>query len=184
MRDIQRVAVYGGGTMGQGIAEMLAKKGIDVILIEQTEALVQLTQHQMDLRLNKQLAKWGITQAEKKLILGRITFTATLNELAKVDLVIETVTEDLEAKKEVFKRCDRLCPPYTILTSNTSTLSVTELAAVTKRADRVIGLHFIHSSAQVDLVEIVRGLQTSSETIQHAQDFLKTIDLTFVEVDE
>lgn len=184
MSDIQHIVVYGGGTMGQGIAELLAKKGFDVSVIEKTQTLANQAHHQINVSLDKQLSKWGITQAEKKLILSRIQFTNEDAPLRHADLVIETITEDLEAKKEVFDRCDRLCPTNVILASNTSTLSLTELAAVTRRPERVIGLHFVHPSTRVDLVEIVRGLRTSPETVDEVKALLERLHLVGVEVYE
>jgi 3-hydroxybutyryl-CoA dehydrogenase len=186
LSDIQHIAVYGGGTMGQGIAELLSAKGFDVSLIEKTQTLAELARHMIEVSLDKQLAKWGITQAEKKAILSRIHFTDETEEapLKQADLVIETVTEDLATKKEVFHRCDRLCPEHTILASNTSTLSLTELAAVTRRPERVIGLHFVHPTNRVDLVEVVRGLKTSPATVDEVKKLLERIHLVGVEVYE
>ncbi|MDR6224436.1 3-hydroxyacyl-CoA dehydrogenase family protein [Desmospora profundinema] len=184
MSDIQHIVVYGGGTMGQGIAELLSTKGFEVSVIEKTQALAEQARHFIELSLDKQLSKWGITQAEKKAILSRIHFTDEDTPLHHADLVIETITEDLEAKKEVFDRCDRLCPADTILASNTSTLSLTELAAVTRRPERVIGLHFVHPTTRVDLVEVVRGLKTSPETVDEVKALLEQIHLVGVEVYE
>ncbi|MFC4078033.1 3-hydroxyacyl-CoA dehydrogenase family protein [Salinithrix halophila] len=184
MSEIQHIVVYGGGTMGQGIAELLSKKGFDVTVIEKSEALARDARHHVEISLDKQLSKWGITQAEKKLTLDKITFTADDSALSRADFVIETVTENLAIKKEVFARCDHLCPEHVILSSNTSTLSLTELAAVTRCPDRVIGLHFLHPSTRVDLVEIVRGLKTSTTTVEKASSFLEILHLTGVEVFE
>ncbi|GGE11752.1 3-hydroxybutyryl-CoA dehydrogenase [Marinithermofilum abyssi] len=184
MSNIQHVVVYGGGTMGQGIAELLSKKGLEVTIIEKTKIHADHAQHQIETSLDKQLSKWGITHAEKKSILSRIDFAADESPLKHADLVIETVTEDLDEKKSVFDRCDRMCPRETILASNTSTLSLTELAAVTRRPDQVIGLHFLHPVTRLDLVEIVRGLKTSQETVDEMKAFLDRLELTGVEVFE
>ncbi|PTX59951.1 3-hydroxybutyryl-CoA dehydrogenase [Melghirimyces profundicolus] len=184
MSDFQHIVVYGGGTMGQGIAELLSKKGFEVTVIEKTRALANQARHHIELSLNKQLSKWGITQAEKKIILSRIDFTNEDTVLERADLVIETVTEDLQEKKKVFDRCDRFCPMDAILSSNTSTLSLTELAAVTRRPQRVIGLHFLHPITRLDLVEVVRGLKTEEETVRRIRQFLEKLHLTAIEVHE
>ncbi|OYD09965.1 3-hydroxybutyryl-CoA dehydrogenase [Paludifilum halophilum] len=170
--------------MGQGIAELLSKKGLDVTVVEKTKTLARQSRQQVEIKLDKQLSRWGITQAEKKSILSRIDFTDHDASLEKADLVIEAVTEDLESKKAVLERSDRLSPEHTILSSNTSTMSVTELAAVTCRPEQVIGLHFLHPSTRVHLVEIVRGLKTSPETVQKVRPFLDRLNLVGVEVFE
>jgi len=164
MKTFKRIGVVGGGTMGQGIAEMLAKSGLDVHLVEKSPEKLDWAWDMINISLDKQLEKWAITAAEKKLILSRIHKTESLEQLAGVDLVIETITEDLDAKKEVFRQLDRICGPDVLFSSNTSTLSLTELASVTERPDRVIGLHFLHPVSKVNLVEIIRGLRTSEET--------------------
>lgn len=163
MKTFKRIGVVGAGTMGQGIAEMLAKSGLDVHLVEITPEKLDQAWDMINISLDKQIEKWAITAAEKKLILSRI-HKAELSHLAGVDLVIETITEDLEAKKDVFRQLDRICEPDVLFSSNTSTLSLTELASVTGRPDKVIGLHFLHPVSKVNLVEIIRGLRTSEET--------------------
>ncbi|QNK55321.1 3-hydroxyacyl-CoA dehydrogenase family protein [Paenibacillus sp. PAMC21692] len=172
---IKKVGVIGIGTMGQGIAEMLASKGLDVFILEQSEERLRYGLQMIEISLDKQIEKWALTNSEKKLILSRIDSVSYYEELASCELVIETITEELEAKKEVFRKLDAICSESTILASNTSTLSLTELASVTASPDRVIGIHFIYPVLKVDLVEIVRGLKTSEETFARTKHFVDEI---------
>ncbi|MDP5273853.1 3-hydroxyacyl-CoA dehydrogenase family protein [Chengkuizengella axinellae] len=166
----KKVGVIGAGTMGQGIAEMLSKKGLEVYLVEKTEEKLEQSWNSIEISLDKQLEKWAITEAEKKLTLSKIEKITNVHKLSECEMIIETITEDLDEKKEVFEMLDEICSPDVILASNTSTLSLTELASKTKHPQRVIGLHFLHPVAEIDLVEIIRGLRTSEET------FLKTLN--------
>ncbi|CAM3127580.1 3-hydroxyacyl-CoA dehydrogenase NAD-binding domain-containing protein [Paenibacillus lupini] len=172
---IKKIGVIGAGTMGQGIAEMLASKGLDVYLIESSEERLTYGMQMIELNLEKQIEKWALTQAEKKLILNRIHPCQTYNELADCELVIESITEDLESKKLVFKQLDEICDESVIIASNTSTLSLTELASVTSHPERVIGLHFIYPVSKIDLVEIVRGLKTSDATFDSMKEFVDEV---------
>ncbi|PZT54484.1 3-hydroxyacyl-CoA dehydrogenase family protein [Paenibacillus silvae] len=171
----KKIGVVGGGTMGQGISQMLAAKGLDVLLVEHTTQKLDHAYNMIETNLDKQLEKWAITKAEKKLILSRITKVGHLAELGSCDMVIETITEDLEAKKKVFHQLDQVCPSNVILASNTSTLSLTELASSTKYPERVIGMHFIHPVSRVDLVEIIRGLKTSDTTFEETRRFVEEV---------
>ncbi|UQZ32364.1 3-hydroxybutyryl-CoA dehydrogenase [Paenibacillus sp. PK3_47] len=173
--NFKKIGVIGGGTMGQGIAEMLAAKGLEVLLVEKTSERLDYSYDMIETNLDKQLEKWAITQAEKKLILGRIQKVTHFAELSSCDMVIETITEDLEAKQKVFNQLDQVCPSHIILASNTSTLSLTELASSTMYPERVIGMHFIHPVGKVDLVEIVRGLKTSDTTFEDTKAFVDEI---------
>ncbi|MCM3171500.1 MULTISPECIES: 3-hydroxyacyl-CoA dehydrogenase NAD-binding domain-containing protein [Paenibacillus] len=171
----KKIGVVGGGTMGQGISQMLAAKGLDVLLVEHTTEKLDYAYNMIETNLDKQLEKWAITKAEKKLILSRINKVAHLAELGSCDMVIETISEDLEAKKAVFSQLDQVCPSNVILASNTSTLSLTELASSTKYPERVIGMHFIHPVSRVDLVEIIRGLKTSDSTFDETRRFVEEV---------
>lgn len=169
----KKIGVIGAGTMGQGIAEMLAIKGLEVLLVEKTEEKLRQAWEMIVLSLDKQIEKWAITVSEKKLILSKIHRIVDWSKLAECDMVIETITEDVEQKREVFERLDLICPPETILASNTSTLSLTELAGGTKRPERMIGLHFLYPVSKIDLVEIIRGLKTSEETFRETRQFVE-----------
>ncbi|WP_152393912.1 3-hydroxyacyl-CoA dehydrogenase family protein [Paenibacillus guangzhouensis] len=173
--QFKKIGVIGGGTMGQGIAEMLAVRGLDVLLVEQSSEKLDYAYSMIELSLDKQLEKWGITMSEKKLILSRIHKVSHFAELGTCDMVIETISEDLEMKKQVFAELDAVCPGHIILASNTSTLSLTELASSTKYPSRVIGMHFIYPVAKVNLVEIIRGLKTSDDTFVQTKHFVEEV---------
>jgi 3-hydroxybutyryl-CoA dehydrogenase len=179
-----RVGIVGAGTMGQGIAINCGAAGLDVLLLDRTEELLQQALARIDARLQRSIEKWRRTPAEKKAIMGRIHPAASLADLASAQIVIEAIPEDLDAKIAVFAELDRVCPPETLLATNTSTLSITQIAAKTSRGDRVIGLHFLHPASRVTLVEIVRGLQTSDATYLAAREFVRLLGKTAIEVFE
>jgi 3-hydroxybutyryl-CoA dehydrogenase len=182
--EIQHIAVIGGGTMGQGIAELCASKGYDVLLLEKTDELAQYAKGKIELSLDKKLSKWGITNAEKKMTLSRIIFSSQMDLLGEADFVIESVVEDMDTKKMIFQLCDEVCREDVLLASNTSTLSLTEIAAATQRPDKVIGLHFVYPVTKRPLVEVVRGLKTSEESVTQLRTLLTSLQLTGVEVFE
>lgn len=185
MTQFRKIGVVGGGTMGRGIAEMLAREGLDVILVEKSQELLEHSMQQIALSLDRQLEKWAITAAEKKLILNKIHESVELNAVQDCEMVIEAVTEDLEIKKAVFGALDTICPEQTIIASNTSALSLTELAASTKHPERVIGLHFVYPVSHIDLVEIIRGMKTSDATFESTRDFVQnSIHKTGIQVFE
>ncbi|GFN30696.1 3-hydroxyacyl-CoA dehydrogenase family protein [Paenibacillus xylaniclasticus] len=172
---VRKAGVIGIGTMGQGIAEMLAYKGLDVYVVEQSAEKLEAGLVQIGLSLDKQIEKWAMTQAEKKLVLNRIHPLERIEQVADCDIVIETISEDLEAKKEIFERLDQIFDEHVILASNTSTLSLTELASVTQHPERVIGTHFVYPVSKIDLVEIVRGLKTSDDTFERTKHFIEEV---------
>lgn len=171
----RKIGIVGAGMMGQILAETMARKGMDAILMDRTKAKMIWSIKQIEQHLDKQLEKWAITTAEKKMILSRIHTANDWNDLSDCDMVIETVTEDLENKQQVFQQLDKICKEEAILASNTSTLSLSEIASATNRADRTIGLHFLHPLGEIDLVEIVRGVRTSEKTFQEAKRFVSDV---------
>lgn len=181
---IERIVIIGAGTMGQGISRTVAATGTDVILIDLTEEILEHSMHLLSESLDREIEKWGITLAEKKAILARIKTSIDMNNVKKASMVIEALPELLDVKKEVFTRMDELCTPETIFVSNTSTLSISELASYTKRPEKVIGMHFLNPVHRVPLLEVVRGLKTSDETYQIAHDFALKLDKTPVSVEE
>lgn len=181
---IKKVGVVGVGTMGQGIAEMLAKNSLDVYVMESSPDRLEHARHMIEVSLDKQIEKWAITSSEKKLILSRIHSVTELEQLAQCELIIESINEELDDKKEMFKQLDRVTAPTTILASNTSSLSLTEIASATRSPERVIGMHFVHPVATVNVVEVVRGLKTSEETVEAMKQFSDVIQKKAVMVFE
>jgi 3-hydroxybutyryl-CoA dehydrogenase len=181
---IKRVVVIGAGTMGCGITQLIASKGMDVILIERTDEGVQQSLKSMEASMDAEIARWTMTEAEKKAILSRTTGTSDIESAVYGELVIEAVNENLIVKQNVFKKIDPICDKDTIFVTNTSALSITEIATVTERQDKVIGMHFLNPVPKIPLVEIVRGLKTSDETYNTIKEFSETLDKTAVEVFE
>ncbi|RED60395.1 3-hydroxyacyl-CoA dehydrogenase family protein [Cohnella lupini] len=169
------VGVVGAGTMGQSIAEMLAAKGLDVHLVEKTPEKLQQAKEMIEQSLDRQMERWAITGAEKKLTLNRLHMETSLQHLSDCELVIETISEDLDSKKDVFQQLDRIVPQDTVLASNTSTLSLTELAGASQFPERVIGMHFVYPAVRIDVVEIIRGLQTSDSTFDKTKRFTEEV---------
>ncbi|MBW7473398.1 3-hydroxybutyryl-CoA dehydrogenase [Paenibacillus oenotherae] len=172
---VRSVGVIGVGTMGQGIAELLAFNGLDVFVIEQNDEKLSASMAMIEQSLDKQIEKWALTLAEKKLVMNRIHPVKRLSAFSECQLVIETITEDIDSKREIFEQLDRICDSSIILASNTSTLSMTELASVTANPERVIGMHFVYPVMKTGLVELVRGLKTSEETFVKTKHFVENI---------
>jgi 3-hydroxybutyryl-CoA dehydrogenase len=182
--NVRTVGVVGGGAMGRGIAITCAGAGLDVLLVDRDPELGRAALAEIGEELDRDIAKWRRTESEKRAVLARVKLADSLAALEAAQLVDEAVPEDLELKAAIFQELDRACPPEDILASNTSTLSVTEIAARTRRPDRVIGLHFLLPVPRVPLVEMVRGLKTSDATFQAAQEFVRVLGKTGVEVFE
>jgi 3-hydroxybutyryl-CoA dehydrogenase len=182
--SVSTVGIVGAGTMGQGIATVCAAAGLDVLLADRTPEIAARALAEIAEELDRDIAKWRHTASEKKAILGRVKPVDGLLALRPAEVVMEAVPDDLTLKVRIFSELDRACPPETLLATNTATLSVTEIAAATGRADRVIGLHFQNPAARVPLVEIVRGLKTSDATFAAARDFVRQVGKTGVEVYE
>jgi len=181
---IQKVVVIGAGTMGQGISQLIASKGIDVILIERYKELVNIAKSKLAEKMDREIARWTMTESEKKAILSRTTITSDIEAAVYGDLVIESINEDLATKRNLFTKLDAICEKDTIFITNTAALSITEIASVTERQDKLIGMHFLNPVPKIPLVEIVRGLKTSDETYELTKDFAETLDKTAVEVFE
>ena len=165
------VGIVGSGAMGTGIAEVAAKAGFDVVLRSRTEDGARASRASLDKSLGRQVDKDRISAAEKAAILGRIRTTTELEDLEYCALVIESVIEDRDAKKEVFAQLDAICGSATVLATNTSTLPVLDLAVSVARADRVVGMHFFNPAPVMALVEIVPTLTTSEQTVEAAWSF-------------
>lgn len=163
---IKKIGVLGAGSMGGGIAHLAAARGFEVILCDVEERFVEGAVKRIAGFMDKSVAKQKMTAEEKDSALQRITTTINMADLAAVDLVIEAIFEDLEVKKSAFQMLDKICPPGTIFASNTSSMSITSLAAATGRPDKVVGMHFFNPPLIMRLVEVIRGYYTSDETVE------------------
>lgn len=182
--EFRKLGIVGGGFMGRSLAQKVASSGIDVTVLEVSKERADQARQDLVQNLDRELAKWGITASEKKATLSRIEFTVDPAELAGSDVVVEAVPEDLALKQAVMLRLDAQLEPGVVFVTSTSTLSVTEIAAASGRADRVVGMHFMHPVTQSRIVEIVRGSETSNDTYQRAVDLARTLDKTMIEVFE
>jgi 3-hydroxybutyryl-CoA dehydrogenase len=181
---IERVGVVGAGTMGNGIAHVFARSGFQVLLCDVEQRFLDRALEIIARNLDRELAKSRITAEEKAATLKRIVPVLERARLAACDLVIEAATEKFEIKAELFRDLDRICRPEIPLASNTSSISITRLAAVTRRPEKIIGMHFFNPVTVMKLVEIIRGLATSQETLQIVHDLALKLDKTPVEVND
>ena len=162
--DIKKVAVIGTGTMGNGIAQVFATKGYDVYMVDIKQEFLDKAAATIAKSMDRLIKKEKITADDKKATLDRLHTGTDLGVAKDVQLVIEAVTENLEIKLDIFKKLDEICPPDVILASNTSSLPITQLAAVTKRPAQFIGMHFMNPVPMMKLVEVIRGIATSDDT--------------------
>ena len=181
---MKKIGVLGTGTMGAGIIQVLAQNGYEVVMRARRESSVEKGLATVKKNLDKMVAKEKITAEEAEAIFGRIHGSTDINIIADADLVIEAATEEMEAKKALFAELDKLCKPETIIATNTSSLSITEIAAATGRPDKVIGMHFFNPVPAMKLVEIIKGLTTSEETKATILELTAALGKTPVEVAE
>ncbi len=182
---IQNVTVIGAGTMGNGIAHVFAQYGFKVILNDIKQELLDKAKATISANLDRQVKKGTLTAERKDETLGRITFSLDLRAAAAhADIVVEAATENQEIKNDIFRTLDAACKAETILASNTSSISITEIAAVTKRPDKVIGMHFMNPVPVMKLVEVIRGLATSGATLQTVKQLAEKLEKVPVEVND
>ena len=181
---IQCVGVIGAGTMGNGIAHVFARSGYDVVLCDVEQRFLDRGLDTIGKNLDREVAKSKITAADKAAALGRITPVLDRTKLADCELVVEAATERFEIKAEIFRDLDRLTKPEVILASNTSSISITKIAALTKRPDQVIGMHFFNPVPVMKLVEVIRGLATSQATFETVRDLAVKLEKIAVEVND
>ncbi len=175
MADIRRVAVLGCGLMGSGIAEVAARAGYETWVREVSDELCEKGRNSIAKSLGRAVEKGKLSAEERDAVLQRLHFTTSLEELKDVDIVIEAVTEDLDLKNEMFRTLDKVCGPSTIFASNTSSLTIADMAAATSRPDRMVGLHFFNPVPVMKLVEVVRTIATGEETFRTAFEFAKSL---------
>ena len=181
---MKKIVVIGGGTMGLDIAQVFARSGYDVVVRDIKDEIIKASEARLNKGLDKLVAKGKLDEAGKKAITDKISFTVDLAAAADADLVVEAAIENLEIKKSVFAELDALCKPETILASNTSSISITAIAAATKRPDKFIGMHFFNPATVMKLVEVIRGEHTSDETFKAVWDLSEAIGKVPVEVNE
>jgi 3-hydroxybutyryl-CoA dehydrogenase len=179
---IQTIGVVGAGSMGTGIANLAAINGFNVVLRDIEERFLESALNRMSKFMEKSVTRGKMTEDQKQEALGRIQTTTSLEDFKDVDLVIEAVLEDLNLKKEVFSALDKIVRDGVILTTNTSSMSITEIAAATNRPELVAGMHFFNPAQIMKLVEVVRGFKTSDETVQQLKALSKKLSKEPVEV--
>src|SRR5216684_4052008 len=182
--DIRSVGVIGAGTMGNGIAHVFASSGYSVVLCDVEQRFLDRGIATITKNLDREVAKNKITASDKEAALGRIEPVTDRGKLAGCHFIVEAATEKFEIKAEIFRDMDRLARPEVVLASNTSSISITKLGALTKRADKVIGMHFFNPVPVMKLVEVIRGLATSQETFATVRDLAMKLDKTPVEVND
>lgn len=172
---IETVAVVGAGTMGNGIAQVAARANHKVVLCDLKPELIERGLKSIDKSLQRDVDKERLSADEKRGIMERITTTTDLSSLSQADIVIEAVTENLAVKSEIFRQLDEVLAPESIIASNTSSISITKLAAATARAEKVIGMHFMNPVPVMKLVEIIRGIATSDGTYQQVRSLTEKL---------
>jgi len=182
---MKNITVIGSGTMGNGIAHVFAQFGYAVSLVDISETALQKALATIAKNIDRQVAKGTITEADKTATLANIkTFTKLEDCATTADLVVEAASENVNVKLAIFKQLDEICPPHTILASNTSSISITQIAAVTKRADKVIGMHFMNPVPVMKLIEVIRGYSTSNEVCNLIMETSKKLNKIPTEVND
>ena len=182
--DIKNIAVIGSGTMGNGIAHTFAQFGYSVLLIDIKQEFIDKGIETISKNIDRQVKKGSLTEDQKKTALSNIKSSVKLSDAKDCELVIEAATENISIKKNIFEELDRSCKADAILASNTSSISITEIGAFTKRADKVIGMHFMNPVPLMKLVEIIRGIATSQETYDTIKLLTEKIEKVPVEVND
>lgn len=181
---IKKIGVLGAGTMGNGIAHIFAKSGFDVVLCDIKQEFLDRALGMITKNLEREVSKGKLTAEQKQQAVASISLTTDRQQLAPCDFIIEAASEKFEIKRELFQDLDRICRPEVVLASNTSSISITKLAAQTQRADKVIGMHFFNPVPVMKLVEVIRGLATSQNTYDTTKALAERVEKTPVEVND
>lgn len=181
---INNVAIIGAGTMGQGIGQTIAAQGMEVIIIEVDNEHLENAKEQLTENIDREIKRWAMTNSDKKAIFSRIKWETNMESAKDCDLIIEAVQEDYNVKESVFKQLDKIANRDAIFVSNTSTLSLTKLSESISRSDKVIGMHFLNPVPKIPMVELVKSLHTSNDTVSKVKNFASRIGKTPVEVYE
>ena len=178
------IVIIGAGVMGQGLAEAIATSGTEVMLIDKTTKLAERGLRGVSESIDREIHKWGLTQADKRAILARIFPSPDISQAEDAEIVIECIPEDLDQKRALFTELDALCRPDSLFITNSGTLSISEIAAATKRPKKIIGMHFLNPVTKIPLVEIVKGLKTDDESFQKAVEFAELLNKSWITVIE
>lgn len=181
---INNVAIIGAGIMGQGIAQTIAASGLEVIIVEADGGRLEKAKAQLTENIDREIKRWAMTNSDKKSIFGRIKWQTDLKSINDCELIIEAVQEDFDLKVKVFRELDKIARPDAIFVSNTSTLSLTKISESIGRSDKVIGMHFLNPVPKIPMVELVKCIHTSNETVNKVKEFASRIGKTPVEVYE
>ena len=179
-----KIVIIGAGVMGQGLAEAIATVGHEVTLVDRTTKLAERGVKGVAESLNREIGRWGLTTSDKKAILARIYPSSDLSEAEEAEIILEAIPEDLHKKRALLEKLDQVCSPKTMFVTNTSTLSISEIAALTQRPERLIGMHFLNPVTKIPVVEIVKGLKTDAETFAKAVEFAQLLDKKWITVIE
>ena len=182
--SFMKAAVFGAGNMGLDIAQVFAVKGHDVVVRDISDELIQKGEERLKVSLARQVEKGRRTQAEADAISAKIVFTTNMRQAADADLIVEAIVENMGIKKDLFRQLDTIVKPEAIFATNTSSISITEIGAVTKRPEQVIGMHFFNPATVMKLVEVIRGAHTSDETYKTIAELAAAIGKEPVEVNE
>lgn len=183
-KRIQKLMVIGSGQMGNGIAQVAAQAGLDVLMNDVKQEFAERGLATITKNLSRNVEKGRMTEEEKSAVLARISLSTSLDDAKDVDMAIEAATENMEIKMNIFRQLDAIAPAGALLASNTSSLPITEIAAVTNRPEHVIGMHFMNPVPVMKLVEIIRGLATSDETYETVKSLADQMNKTSVEVND
>ncbi len=176
--------IIGAGVMGQGLAEAIATAGHEVVLIDKTTKLAERAVKGISESIDREIDKWGLTEADKKAILSRIYPSSDLSETEDAEIIVECIPEDLQLKQNLFLKLTAITDPETLLITNSGTISISEVAAATNRPSKLIGMHFLNPVTKVPLVEIVKGLKTDEETYEAAVAFAQLLNKKYITVNE
>ena len=181
---INNVAIIGAGIMGRGIAQTVASMGLEVVIIELDPEKLESAKEKLNDNIDNEIKRWAMTKSDKKSIFSRIKWETDMNAVKDCEIIIEAVQEDFDSKVRVFKQLDKIVNPEAIFVSNTSTLSLTNISESLSRPTKVIGMHFLNPVPKVPMVELVKSLHTSNETVLKVKEFASRIGKTPVEVYE
>lgn len=180
--NVDNVAIIGAGQMGRGIAQTIAAAGFEVLVVEKNEHNLEIAKANLQETMEREIARWAMTSAEMKSVMSRIKWVTEIHEVKNSDIIIEAIIEDLEAKSNLFWKLDNFVKEEAIFVTNTSTLSLSDMARVIKRKDRLIGLHFLNPVPKIPVVEVIKHIDTSEKTVEIIKQFAKKIKKTAVEV--